>query len=328
MIHPSPQQMMLAALIAFVVSSMATWVLSRSPFVLDHPNHRSLHSKPIPRTGGIGLMLGVFAAWIVSSYGSMSLALSVSALMMISFLDDVRKLGALTRLSAHFVIAGLFFLVVTDNIGVPEFLVLVVAAVWMANLYNFMDGSDGLAAGMTLIGFSFYAFSLREHVPYAWASASIAMASLGFLIFNFNPAKIFLGDSGSIPLGFLAAALGYIGLRQNAWPWWYPVFVFSPFIVDASLTLAKRALRRERIWEAHKNHYYQRLIRMGWGHRKTALAEYGLMLSMGGVATLVLGKSSNIQMAFLMPGTVLYLGVALFVDRKWARHIAKNGNSE
>lgn len=270
-------------------------------------------------------MLGVSAGWIGPSYGSTSLVLSVGALMIISFFDDVRSLGALTRLASHFVVTGLFFLAVTDHIEVPEFIALVVAAVWMANLYNFMDGSDGLAAGMALIGFSLYAFSLREHVPYAWASACIAMASLGFLILNFNPAKIFLGDSGSIPLGFLAAAFGYIGFRQSAWPWWYPAIVFSPFIVDATLTLAKRALYRERIWEAHRNHYYQRLIRMGWGHRSMALAEYGLMLGIGGVATFLLGRPSHMQLAFLVLATILYLGIALLIDRKWARYIAKNG---
>lgn len=319
--------MLLAALIAFVVSATAVWVSSRNPFVLDHPNHRSLHSKPIPRTGGIGLMLGVFAGWTVSPYGSMSLALSVGALMVISFLDDVRQLTAPTRLTAHFVIAGLFFLVVTENIGVLEFLTLVVGTVWMANLYNFMDGSDGLAGGMAVIGFGFYAVSMNETVGHS-LSAVIAMAAVGFLFFNFHPAKIFLGDSGSIPLGFLAAAFGYLGWTKSTWPWWYPVLVFSPFIVDASLTLMKRVLRRERIWEAHQDHYYQRLIRMGWSHRKTALAEYGLMLSMGCLATIAIAKSADMQIAFLILTTILYLGLALLIDRKWARYRAKDGNPE
>lgn len=329
-IRPIVSFLHISPLLAFGLSTTVVWVLTRRGIALDQPNHRSLHTRPIPRTGGLGVMAGVFAAWVALSqeqdlYG---IAGAAAALMALSFYDDIKDLPAGLRLAIHILIVAAFFVFGFDDLPVTMLIIVVFAAVWMINLYNFMDGSDGLAGGMAVIGFGFYAFTLREQVPYGWASAAVAMASLGFLIFNFHPAKIFLGDSGSIPLGFLAAAFGYIGWTKNSWPWWYPVLVFSPFIVDASLTLAKRALRRERIWDAHRDHYYQRLIRMGWGHRKTALAEYGLMLTVGGLATLVLDKSAHMQTAFLMLATILYIGVALLIDFKWSRHAAENRNPE
>src|SRR4029077_19115840 len=107
--------------------------------------------------------------------------------------------------------------------------------------------------------------------------AIVLAAGTVFLVFNFSPARLFMGDAGSVPIGFLASALSLAGWRDGDWPIWFPVAVFSPFIVDATVTLLKRASSGERIAEAHNKHYNPRLVRMGWGHRRTALAEYALM---------------------------------------------------
>src|SRR6476659_1011719 len=109
----------------------------------------------------------------------------------------------------------------------------------------------------------------------------VAAAAAAFLLFNFHPARIFMGDAGAIPLGFLAATLGVTGWINGLWPLWLPVLVFSPFIADASVTLAKRALRGEKIWQAHREHYYQRVVRAGFGHRNMALLGYILMFAAG-----------------------------------------------
>ena len=166
--------------------------------------------------------------------------------------------------------------------------VLALATMWVTNLYNFMDGSDGLAGGMALFGFGAYALAawLAGDAVFVVVAASIAAAAAAFLVFNFPPAKVFMGDAGSIPLGFLAAALGILGWRAGHWPLWFPVLVFSPFIIDASVTLARRLLRGERVWRAHRSHYYQRLVQLGWGHRNTALAEYALMAGCGAARAL------------------------------------------
>src|SRR5262249_53435950 len=147
-----------------------------------------------------------------------------------------------------------------------------VATAWMINLYNFMDGSDGLAGGMAAIGFGCYGIAALAGGDYLCATINLVVAAsaLGFLCFNFSPARLFMGDVGSVSLGFLAAVLDVVGWLRGDWPVWFGIVVFSPFIVDATVTLFKRALRGARVWEAHREHYYQRLVQSGWGHRKTA----------------------------------------------------------
>ena len=151
-------------------------------------------------------------------------------------------------------------------------------------------------------------------------SFSVSAAALAFLFFNFHPARIFMGDSGSVPLGFLAAALGILGWRNGDWPLCFPLLVFSPFIVDASVTLLKRILRREKVWEAHRDHYYQRLVRAGLGHRNTALAEYALMLLCGISGLLTLKLSGTIVVIELGVWFLIYTGLAFAADRFWLRY--------
>jgi UDP-N-acetylmuramyl pentapeptide phosphotransferase/UDP-N-acetylglucosamine-1-phosphate transferase len=164
-----------------------------------------------------------------------------------------------------------------------------------------MDGSDGLAGGMTAIGFSAYAIAawLGGMIGLSLLSFSIATAAAGFLIFNFPPARIFMGDVGSIPLGFLAGAIGATGWQQGLWPFWFPVMAFAPFIVDASVTLMRRLLRGQRVWQAHRQHYYQRLILSGWSHRKTAASEYALMLACSSAGLLCLRASPAAQLTVI-----------------------------
>jgi UDP-GlcNAc:undecaprenyl-phosphate GlcNAc-1-phosphate transferase len=137
-------------------------------------------------------------------------------------------------------------------------------------------------------------------------------------MYNFHPARVFMGDAGSIPLGFLAAAIGLSGWWSADWPLWFPIMVFSPFIVDATLTLIRRQLRGEKIWQAHRSHYYQRLVQMGWGHRKVALFEYGLMLLAGVSALCLLGQPAMAQSTGLMLWLLVYAVMAVKIDRMWA----------
>ena len=135
-----------------------------------------------------------------------------------------------------------------------------------------------------------------------------------------------MGDAGSVPIGFLAAALSLSGWRDGDWPFWFPAAVFAPFIADATLTLLKRMLARERFWEAHNKHYYQRLVRMGWSHRDTALAEYSLMLGCGATALWALRQPVYFQLAAVLGLIALHAALALWVDSAWRR--SGNKNSE
>ena len=124
----------------------------------------------------------------------------------------------------------------------------------------------------------------------------------------------------------LAAAFGIIGWLQQDWAWWFPLLVFSPFIVDASLTLARRALTGARVWEAHREHGYQKLVRMGWGHRRTALAEYTLMVLCGSVALAGLHWPPAGQISLLIAAALLYAAIIGFVEFAWREYRAAHGD--
>jgi len=313
-----------APLTAFAAALFAVWWLARgrlSALVLDHPNPRSLHEAPIPRTGGLGLHAGAqLALGIAAPNLPAALWIAFIVLMLVSFWDDLREIPAPWRLAAHLAACGLFVAAVLPReYGILPAVAATLAIAWMANLYNFMDGSDGLAGGMALIGFSIYGAAawLAGSAEFAMVNLSIAAAAAAFLVFNFHPARIFLGDAGSVPLGFLAAALGLIGWLQRDWTWWFPVLVFSPFIVDASATLARRIVRREKVWQAHRDHYYQRLVQLGWGHRNTALAEYVLMLACGVLALGALAAPVALQAGLLAAAAAVYLAMLAAIERAW-----------
>lgn len=157
----------------------------------------------------------------------------------------------------------------------------------------------------------------------AAVSASCATAAAAFLLFNFHPARIFMGDAGSIPLGFLAGALGWLGWQRGLWDAWFPMVVFSPFIADATITLLHRLVRGERVWQAHREHLYQRLVRLGWGHRGTALAEYALM-GVCAAAALLFRKAQVHHVAAMLFALMLgYALLVILVFRAWRARFGK-----
>jgi UDP-GlcNAc:undecaprenyl-phosphate GlcNAc-1-phosphate transferase len=319
--------LMLAVLISFVVSVIAVRLLSgrfATYLAMDLPNQRSLHTQPVPRTGGLGVMAGVLCGLILANAVLLNaLWLGAAALILLSFLDDRYGLPTTIRFLVHGLIAT--WLVMALGVGGGWVVLAVLVIVWMTNLYNFMDGSDGLAGGMALFGFGAYALAayFANDVEFAVMSACIASASLAFLLFNFHPAKIFMGDAGSVPLGFLAGAMGLYGWQHGLWPLWFPVLVFSPFIVDASVTLFKRLVRGEKVWQAHRSHYYQRLVQMGWGHRNTAMAEYVLMLAVAISGLLLVKQPMSVVLSVLALWALAYVVLMWLIDKQWVRFLGK-----
>jgi UDP-N-acetylmuramyl pentapeptide phosphotransferase/UDP-N-acetylglucosamine-1-phosphate transferase len=245
-----------------------------------------------------------------------------AAISAIFLIDDVRSLSVGVRFAAQFVAAAAFVIMS----GLQPLLllpVLVLGIVWSMNLYNFMDGANGLAGGMAVFGFGAYALAATAAGAgdLAVVSAIVAGAALGFLAWNFDPARIFLGDAGSITLGFLAAAVGLLGWQQSAWPFWFPLLVFSPFVLDATVTLMRRALRGEKVWEAHKTHYYQRLVGLGWSHRRMALSEYALMIAAAGSALLFRDASWLTAAALIVAWAAVYAVIAVTIDRRWRKKL-------
>ncbi len=334
----------LVAGLAFVLSYLLTRWLIRPDSVLsrlDYPSERSLHEQPTPRGGGLAIALGVLTAvsGILLLHGGSDelawLALAALVILAISFVDDRSHVHPGIRIAVHFVVAALLIRggLGLDHLDLPGLRVpfpgvvgvplTALYVVWMVNLYNFMDGMDGFAGGMALIGFASFAVlaGFAGHYPIMMIGVGTAAAAGGFLIFNFPPARIFMGDVGSSLLGLLAAGLSLWAEKDDVFAIWVGVLIFSPFIVDATVTLVRRLVRGERVWEAHKSHFYQRLVQLGWGHRQTVTREYALMLAcaVSALATPMLSAAQRwaLLSAWIVVYTTLVLGV---------RHIESHRN--
>lgn len=307
-----------AAVLGVLLKTGLAWRLAT-----DIPNERSLHERPTPRVGGWGMMPVIVVAILLLAPSLWLIAVAVAFLAAVSQIDDRRGLPARVRFAAHFV--AVLALIVVYPAPVPWWCLagLAFLMLWLVNLYNFMDGSDGLAGGMALFGFGAYAVAaLLGPTPtpeLSWACAAVAGAAAGFLFFNFHPAKIFLGDAGSIPTGFLAGAMGYWGWRSGAWPIWFPALVFSPFIGDASITLIRRLLRGEKFWQAHREHYYQRMVRLGTGHAATALTWYLVMFAGIILALWALALSTALQWGIVAGWAVVLVLMGAAIDVRWRR---------
>jgi UDP-N-acetylmuramyl pentapeptide phosphotransferase/UDP-N-acetylglucosamine-1-phosphate transferase len=278
--------------------------LLRSPLarrVVDRPNARSMHVAPTPRIGGLAVLAGIAAPLVVLRPDlPAGLWMALALLVAVSLADDLGGIPIALRLPLHVAAAALACAALAPGLSAPWLALAAIAGGWAINLYNFMDGLDGLAGGQAAIGFGAYALAAVQagDASMALASSAIAGAALGFLLFNFPPARVFMGDAGSTALGLLAAGLGLAGAIRGDWPVWFPVVAFMPFVLDATLTLALRIVAGQRFWEAHREHAYQRLSLMGFGHRRTTLVYYALMASSAAVA--LWGRAS--------PGMALHAG--------------------
>ena len=280
----------LAAAVSAAVLALVAFRPGLAP--RDVPNERSLHAAPVPRAGG----WAVWAGWLAVTpcipappgFGGVSFAVllgALAALFVVSLADDFRGVPARWRLAVQVACALALAATLVPDAGAGGILRIAALAfvlVGAANACNFMDGSDGLAGAMTVVGFGALAAAAMLARAPALSLLALAFAALPFLARNLPPARVFLGDAGSVPLGFMAAAASLAGMLAGTWPAWFPALVFLTFLADAGVTLARRAARGERVWEPHRTHYYQRLVLLGAGHRGT-LAVYGALM-LGGAA--------------------------------------------
>lgn len=246
--------------------------------LVQAPNHRSSHAAPTPHGGGIGIVIGGTVAGGFLGWGSgaawlgmiVAIAFLVAA---VSLWDDIRPLPVRPRLLIHFAACLLAVAILPVGYGSAVVMLVLLAGVWWLNLFNFMDGIDGLAgvqavfmmggmAGLALLSSP----EVTDSMAWRWLVLSTA-AVVGFLAWNWPPARIFMGDVGSIYLGFVlfAGCLASVGEGWSSFPLW--LILGAPFIVDATATLLHRAWRGERWLEAHRQHAYQRLARYLNSHR-------------------------------------------------------------
>ncbi len=256
--------------------------------VLDVPNHRSSHQHPVPRGGGVALIGTYLLAIMAAAFLGLApwrtvLALGGGCTMLaiVGWLDDLRGISWRVRGAVHFISAawavallhGLPQLTVGRSaipLGWFGSLTAVLAITWAVNLFNFMDGIDGIAAGeAACIGLGAAALlgSLGAN-GHAVLALLFAASSAGFLVWNWPPARIFMGDVGSGPLGYAVSVLGLATERAHELPLIVWGILSGVFILDATVTLIRRLHRGARVHEAHRDHAYQRAVLSGWPHWK------------------------------------------------------------
>ena len=250
--------------------------------ILDVPNERSLHVQPTPRGGGVVFaMLTSLGHAAAVTLGELPLALGLSTLLVgagfavLGWWDDRAPRGTLGRFLAQLALAVPFALVAAwtwrDALQFPMLSIASAAAllgtVWSVNLFNFMDGADGYAATQALT--AALGGGILFHVGGSPALATLTLcfagACAGFLLWNWSPARVFMGDAGSYFLGFYFVALAALGAATRATTLCSWLILLAPFVTDATLTIIRRLLRGEHFWQAHRSHAYQKLILDGRG---------------------------------------------------------------
>ncbi|WMD19380.1 glycosyltransferase family 4 protein [Achromobacter seleniivolatilans] len=286
------------------VALAAAWLLTgalrryalASSRLLDVPNSRSSHVVPTPRGGGVSFVLSFLAGlpvliWLglLTEPAAIALGGAGAAVAMIGFLDDRGHVAVRWRLLVHFG-SALWLLVWFGGLPADVFsssstawalaasAVGLFALVWLLNLYNFMDGIDGLAASeaICVAGGGAVLYALTGHAGAVAAPLLLAVSVVGFLLWNFPPARIFMGDAGSSFLGIVLGGLALQAAWQDPSLFWAWVILLGVFVVDATWTLARRLARGERVYLAHRMHAYQHATRRFGGHRPVLLTVIAL----------------------------------------------------
>lgn len=295
-----------AVLTMWLTGSVRRYALTRN--ILDIPNQRSSHTVPTPLGGGLAIaavVIGGIMIWGVFGRIGLPVAIALGGgsvfVAIVGWIDDRDQIAPLPRVALHFVAAtwtvvwlgGFSTLRVGSaevSLGWGGSVIAIVAIVWAINLYNFMDGIDGLASteaiSVGVVGG--VVLFLGGSAGLAGVAFLVAGAALGFLRWNYPPARIFMGDVGSGMIGFLVAGLALSGEALGGVPAWLWVILLGVFVFDATATLLRRMLRGERWYTAHRSHAYQRLVQAGWGHGAVSWSVLTLNLVLGAFAILAL----------------------------------------
>ncbi len=344
--------MLLVAVAACIVSYLGVGVIRQVALrhkVLDVPNERSSHAQPTPRGGGLAIAVVVLAGFAVASLrlgdlpGTVVTGFLVGAGLVaaIGLLDDLWRLSARLRLAAQFGVALLVMatvgrLEVINLPGLGEINLagwgLPVTAIWIVgllNIYNFMDGIDGLAAVQAVIASLCWwaASTILGAESLRILPGLILGASVGFLAHNWPPARIFMGDVGSTLLGYVFAVLPILAWQQTGDSDWagFGALCVAPFVFDGTFTLVRRAVNHENVLQAHRSHLYQRLIKRGYTHRQVSLLYAGLATLSGSAALIHLFGASWLALPAAGLDLLLLIGYARWVHvRERTQHESSN----
>jgi Fuc2NAc and GlcNAc transferase len=280
--------------IIFIVTSVITTSIIRNFSIknnlLDIPNERSSHRTPKPKGGGISIVgaliftiVILFQYEMIASEITISMVIGLVIVSIVALINDYKNLSPLIRTVIYIISAG-FSLYIIDgfesvvinnysyNLGYIGYCLGILFLVWLTNLYNFMDGTDGFAATQTICVslFCFYLFYLSNNIPFFIIMLCLVSTTIGFLFWNWSPAKIFMGDVGSCSIGFFFGLLSIYTENKGIISITVWVILLAPFIADATFTLIKRVVNNEKWYEAHNSHAYQKLHKHGISHSQIA----------------------------------------------------------
>jgi UDP-N-acetylmuramyl pentapeptide phosphotransferase/UDP-N-acetylglucosamine-1-phosphate transferase len=325
---------------SFLLTCLLTFLLKTLALkfdIMDIPEKRSSHVRPTPRGGGVAIfmtfLLIVFFAKNLIDLGFLKVLLPglfiVSAL---GLFDDIKRVSTKIRFLIQIIVALLpvsFGLKLSSvdfpGLGTLKLGLLAIPAtliwiLWLTNLYNFMDGIDGIAGAeaATVSGFLFLISSRVGDTPFSYISLVILGSALGFLVHNFPPAKIFMGDVGSYFFGFFFSVMAIYASqnRQPGIPFLIFVLLLGTFILDTTVTLLRRIWKRERWFEAHRSHYYQRLVIMGCSHKQVTMLECGITCLLGLGTIFYIGGNQLIQIGVVCCSLLLLVGSIVFIEIK------------
>lgn len=316
-------------LLSFILSFILIRLLIKKQSLIsiqDFPKDRSLHAYPIPRTGGLGIIFGFFPVTLLASFFySIKLPLLVIVgffiVFVISLIDDIKDLSPSIKLLFQIIAIAIliynYFAFISYNYLVIFSIFFL--SLWFLNLYNFMDGLDGLCGFMSLIGFLFFSILFyNKNIHLSLFSLIYLGSVLAFLIFNFPPAKIFLGDAGSISLGYIFLFLSLESILKNNTGLINIILLFFIFIYDATTTLLRRIFRGKKPWEAHREHLYQRLATSPFGKKKT-LYLYMSLISLSFILSMLPNKNFD----FMPFTTLFFLFFVLLIIEFYASKLCK-----
>lgn len=348
----SPLFFILTLTVITALSACVTHYMSCRMQIWDVANERSSHRGKTPKSGGLAIIFGFFVAlgcaYFLPDYFTsptsaqnktlpwFAVILATFGIALISFLDDLREVSAKLRLATHFVLALMVVLsglqltemsfLADETIVLAPLWAIVLALIWivgLTNAVNFMDGIDGLIAVTAVIaaaGFS-YINVISGNLFIAYLSAAIAASSLGFLYFNWAPAKIFMGDIGSAFLGFMFACLALIAAKFAKTPvdfWVMPLLLFH-LIFDVTITLIRRAKQNKNLLQAHREHLYQLLVQTGLSHAHVSSIALAFVITQFGGALLLLQMPNQMRLLVFIPFLLIQSGYAFWVLKRAQR---------
>ena len=290
----------------------------------DIPNNRSSHKYKTLKIGGLVLFPFIlsFSLYSLDDFIIKLILFCSTFIFIISFIDDLFDISIYIRLLIH-LLCSFVFLFFFGNYNNFLFIFFLISLIWICNLYNFMDGIDGLASIMTTFGFIFLAIPLFFNEIYHLYKLCIyiAIGSLSFFYFNYFKSKIFLGDSGAVTIGFLAGCIGLCGANYGAWPIWYPTLIFSTFGADATLTLVLRVIQKNNPLKPHKEYFFHKLKDLGFNKKTIVLLYAFFIVFSSSLGLFLLEKNIFLIYTILFIYFLFICFLLIFINHKWKKLI-------